>query len=74
MNSTESKFIFITANTGRPICMQFTESMKSLIEIESFKIYAGNLPARKLKPVQAWLKENSEWALEVFYQLNEHLR
>jgi hypothetical protein len=45
-----------------------------LIEIESFKIYAGNLPAKKLKLVQTWLKENSEWTLEVFYQLNEHLR
>lgn len=44
-----------------------------LIVIENGEIYAGNLPNRQLKYALNWLSENSEWALEVFTQLNPHL-
>jgi len=45
-----------------------------LMEIETGKIYAGNLPGRQLKDVDAWLFENAEWALQVFYELNPRLK
>jgi hypothetical protein len=45
-----------------------------LIEIENGKIYAGSLPSKQLKIVFDWLTENTEWALEVFYQLNSELK
>lgn len=44
-----------------------------LIEIESESIYAGNLPNKQLKKVHDWLKVNSAWAKEVFYELNPEL-
>lgn len=37
-------------------------------------IYAGDLPAKQLKQVFDWLSGNSEWALEVFYELNPELK
>jgi len=37
-------------------------------------IYAGDLPNRQLKMVFDWLPGNSDWALEVFYELNPNLR
>lgn len=45
-----------------------------LIEINTNNIYAGSMPARQLKKVFDWLAGNSEWALEVFYELNPQLR
>ena len=45
-----------------------------LIEIESGKIYAGNMPARQLKLVFDWLGGNSGWALQVFDELNSSLK
>jgi hypothetical protein len=45
-----------------------------LINIENGEIYAGNLPAKQLKLVFDWLSGNSEWALEVFYELNPNLK
>jgi len=45
-----------------------------LVAIESREIYAGYLPGKPLKKVLHWLTLNSEWALEVFYQLNPTLR
>ena len=44
-----------------------------LIEIESKSIYAGDLPNKQLKRVFDWLSGNSNWALEVFYELNPEL-
>ena len=44
-----------------------------LIEIENSEIYAGYLPSRQMKIVLEWLKDNSKWALDVFYQLNPEL-
>jgi hypothetical protein len=44
-----------------------------VIEIESGKIYAGDLPNKQLKKVFDWLLGNAEWALEVFYELNPEL-
>jgi hypothetical protein len=37
-------------------------------------VYAGELPSKQLKKVLEWLAENGNWALEVFYELNENLR
>ena len=45
-----------------------------LIIIENGQIYAGDLPSKQLKLVFDWLSGNSEWALEVFYELNPNLR
>jgi len=45
-----------------------------LVEIETAEIYAGNLPGRQLKDVFDWLLENSDWALQVFYELNPKLK
>jgi hypothetical protein len=45
-----------------------------LIVITTGEIYAGNLPTRQLKQVFDWLSGNSEWALEVFYELNPALK
>jgi hypothetical protein len=45
-----------------------------LIEIETGLIYAGDLPNRQLKMVFDWLSGNTDWALEVFYQLNPELK
>jgi hypothetical protein len=45
-----------------------------LLTIETLEIYAGNLPARQLKQVLIWLTDNSEWALEVFIELNKELK
>jgi hypothetical protein len=45
-----------------------------LVVIATGEIYAGNLPARQLKQVYDWLSGNSEWALEVFYELNPILK
>lgn len=44
-----------------------------LIEIESGKIYAGDLPNKQLKKVFDWLAGNEEWAKEVFFELNSEL-
>jgi len=45
-----------------------------LIDIERGVIYAGDLPAKQLKQVFDWLSGNSEWALEVFHELNPELK
>ncbi len=45
-----------------------------LIGIEWGVIYAGDLPVKQLKQVFDWLSGNSEWALEVFYELNPELK
>lgn len=45
-----------------------------LIGIERGVIYAGDLPVKQLKQVFDWLSGNSEWALEVFYELNPELK
>jgi hypothetical protein len=45
-----------------------------LIEIERAVIYSGNLPNKQLKQVFDWLAGNTDWALEVFYELNPELK
>lgn len=45
-----------------------------LLIIENSSIYAGMLPAKKLKKTIIWLRDNKEWALEMFYELNPTLR
>ena len=47
---------------------------EALVDIEKEVIYAGDLPTRQLKQVFDWLLGNSEWALEVFYELNPELQ
>jgi len=44
-----------------------------LIIIENGEIYAGDLPNKQLKKAFDWLAGNSDWALEVFYELNPEL-
>lgn len=45
-----------------------------LIQIEDGAIYAGKLPNKQLKLVLDWLGKNSDWALEVFHELNPNLK
>ena len=45
-----------------------------LIVIETGKIYAGEIPNKQLKLVFDWLSGNTDWAIEVFYQLNPELK
>lgn len=45
-----------------------------LIEIETQKIYAGNLPTRQLKKVFDWIAGNKDWALSIFNELNPQLK
>jgi hypothetical protein len=45
-----------------------------LIVIQTAEIYAGQMPRKQLKLVFEWLSENSDWALDVFFQLNPNLR
>lgn len=45
-----------------------------LIEIETGKIYAGNLPTRQLKKVFDWIAGNKDWALSIFNELNPQLK
>jgi hypothetical protein len=47
---------------------------EALLDIETKTIYAGYLPARQLRKVVAWLAENEQEALEIFYELNSNLR
>ena len=44
-----------------------------VIEIENSNIYAGDLPNKQLKIVFDWLAGNANWAMEVFYELNQEL-
>ncbi len=44
-----------------------------VILIESGKIYAGDMPNKQLKRIFDWLDGNSDWVLEVFYELNPEL-
>jgi hypothetical protein len=45
-----------------------------LLIIENSKVYAGKLPRPQMNKALLWLSENADWALEVFYELNENLR
>jgi hypothetical protein len=45
-----------------------------LILIENKDIYAGYLPNKQLKIVFDWLYVNSDWALEVYFELNPNLK
>lgn len=47
---------------------------EALIEIENFKIYAGDLPIKQMRQVLVWLKDNSELTLKIFYRLNPRLK
>ena len=47
--------------------------LEVVIEIENGNIYAGDLPNKQLKKVFDWLAGNSDWASEVFYELNPEL-
>lgn len=45
-----------------------------LIVIETKDIYAGEFPNKQLRIVFNWLSANSDWALNVFYELNPNLQ
>jgi|AntAceMinimDraft_12_1070368.scaffolds.fasta_scaffold108536_1 hypothetical protein len=47
---------------------------EALLTIETFEVYARNLPSRQMKKALHWLAGNAEWAIEVFYELNPKLR
>ena len=47
---------------------------EALVEIESGNIYAGDLPVNQKRQVIAWIRDNVEWALNVFYELNPELK
>lgn len=46
---------------------------EELIEIITYNTYAGYLPHKQRKKAIDWLKNNKEWALNIFKQLNPHL-
>jgi hypothetical protein len=54
----------------------FTGGDEALVEIRTGEIYAGYIPGKKLRAVQAWLDEgkNRDVVEENFYELNELLR
>lgn len=41
-----------------------------LLIIETGEIYAGNLPNKKMKRAREWISNNSDQALNIFYELN----
>ncbi|HAH25516.1 MAG TPA: DUF4160 domain-containing protein [Prolixibacteraceae bacterium] len=43
---------------------------EELIEIETLKTYIGKLPAVQRKKVMDWAKENKEYRMGIFKQLN----
>jgi len=45
-----------------------------LIEIETGRIYAGDLPTRQLKSAFDWIAGNKDLALSIFYELNPLLK
>jgi hypothetical protein len=45
-----------------------------LIVIETKNIYAGELPNKQLRSALDWLSVNSDWALNVFNELNPNLQ
>ena len=45
-----------------------------LVQIEDSVIYVGYLLKKQLKLVLEWLSGNSDWALQVFYELNKELK
>jgi hypothetical protein len=47
---------------------------EALITIEDASVYAGELPAKQMKLVMNWLNGNSDWVLDVFYELNPKLK
>ncbi len=54
----------------------FYSGDEAIVEIRTGKIIEGEIPSRKLRVVQDWLKEEGvrKWVEEVFYQLNPRLR
>jgi hypothetical protein len=45
-----------------------------IILINDKSIYAGELPNKQIRDVIDWLSDNSDWALEVFVELNPNLQ
>ncbi len=45
-----------------------------LINIEDKHVHSGYLPNKQLKQVFQWLELNSDWALNIFYELNQNLK
>lgn len=45
-----------------------------LLVIRNEEVYAGYLPGKQFKQALRWLDENLDWPLNVFYELNPHLR
>lgn len=45
-----------------------------LIEIETGKIYAGDLPTKQLKKAFVWIAGNKDLALSIFNELNPQLK
>lgn len=46
---------------------------EELIEIESLKSYIGNIPKVQRKKVTDWAKDNKEYLMGIFKQLNPRL-
>ncbi len=46
---------------------------EELIEIESLKTYIGKIPVAQRKKVTDWAKENKDYLMEIFKQLNPRL-
>lgn len=45
-----------------------------LVIIETGKIYAGELPTKQFKQVLDWVFGNSDWLIDLFYELNPELQ
>ena len=49
------------------------QSTFRIVEIETGKIYAGDLPTRQLKKAFDWIAGNKDLASSIFNELNPHL-
>ncbi|RKY54755.1 MAG: hypothetical protein DRP93_04785 [Candidatus Neomarinimicrobiota bacterium] len=45
-----------------------------LIEIENGNIYEGDLPINQKRQTMTQIRDNAEWTLKVFYELNQKLK
>lgn len=67
------KYTCIMGIIDHHIFTQVNSEYEVLITIETVEIYAGDLPTRKQKLVLDWVSGNSDWLLDLFYELNPEL-
>ena len=75
VDSIEGVKIYVYNGEHRPphIHARYNE-FEILILIENAQVYAGSMPGKQLKTVYDWLRNNVDYALLVFYELNPLLK